>query len=326
MSLFPRGTISPTPKMWLNPRSMAFGWCDRGVRCAPSATPPILTPQDGIHPAITDCGGCHSYTTGNFKILKGETIDFTQSGHASSTGSFAKKSSSTSCMRCHTSTGFKDYIHDDIQGAAALASATTPDPLTCTSCHNADTANYATTGVDIKTTSNKTLSLHMEGLCVRCHSGRTGEGSLKVAAAISGQAQDTVMAGTYTYAQYPGNTVAAGTVSSNTNRNAAITTHYFPVANIFYGTDGGVGYEYSGKTYVGKNNLMTGYDTCIKCHNPHTTQVKPAKCTACHTGVTTTADYQNIRVTTSDYDGDGNTTEGTSPEWMPPDMQRTRWT
>lgn len=274
-------------------------------------------PQDGIHPATQDCVACHDYATGDFKILKGETIDFTQSRHGDSTATinaFAKESNIANCMRCHTSVGFKDYIHDDIQGAALLASKTTPDPLTCTSCHNADTANYATTGTTIITTSNKTLSLHMEGLCVRCHSGRSGEGSLKVAAAISGKAEDTVLSGTYTYAQYPGNTAAAGTVSGSTNRNAAITTHYFPVANIFYGSDAGVGYEYSGKSYVGKNTLMPGYGTCITCHNPHTAKVQAAKCVACHTGATTTDAFLNIRVTTSDYDGDGNTTEGTSYE------------
>lgn len=277
----------------------------------------VSRPQDGIHPATQDCATCHDYATGDFKILRGETIDFTQSRHGDATATinaFAKESNVSNCMRCHTSVGFKDYIHDNIQSATVLASKTTPDPLTCTSCHNADTANYATTGTTIITTSNKTLSVHMEGLCVRCHSGRTGEGSLKVAAAISGQAEDTVMAGTYTYAQYPGNTAAAGTVSSSTNRNAAISTHYFPVANIFYGSDAGVGYAYSGKTYVGENNLMTGYDTCIKCHNPHTAAVQPAKCVTCHAGATTTDAFLNIRKTTSDYDGDGDTSEGTSYE------------
>jgi hypothetical protein len=241
-------------------------------------------------------------------------------------------------MRCHTSTGFKDYIHDGSQGAAILG-ADVPDPLTCTSCHNADTASYAN-GVTIDTSgftpgdnpatykqvsdggsgTHISLTVGKEGVCIRCHAPRSTDGAIKVNAWVYGMTLDTAYtsASTYTYAQYPSNTptVPAGKVSSNQNRASAVTFHYVPVLATFYGNDAKQGFQYqtdpSGNplTYVGKNNLMTGYDTCIKCHNPHTTQVKPEKCVSCHTGVTTTDDYRNIRVTTSDYDGDGNTSEG----------------
>lgn len=273
-------------------------------------------PADGIHPATQDCVTCHDYATGDFKILRGETIDFTQSGHADPDGALSGHGS-ISCARCHNVSGNKDYTGADGTAPDIINSGvsfTTPGPLDCTSCHNAVTASYVSPGVTIKTTSGKGLLVGREGFCVRCHQARTGEGSLKVSAAIAGQADDTVMAGTYTYAQWPGNTAAGGTVSGNTNRNAAISTHYFPAANIFYGSDAGVGYEYAGKTYVGKNTLMVGYDTCIACHNPHTTAVKVAGCTTCHIAVSTAADLLNVRVTSSDYDGDGNTSEGVSFE------------
>ena len=295
-------------------------------------------PSDGIHPATQDCGDCHSYSTGDFKILKGETTDFTQSPHASTTGAFAAESDNTSCMRCHTSTGFKDYIHDGSQDATAMASGT-PDPLTCTSCHNADTASYAS-GVTIDTSgftpgdnpatykriadggagTHISLTVGREGICIRCHAPRSSDGAIKVNAWVYGMTLDTAYtsASTYTFAQYPANNTAtpAGKVSSNQNRASAVTFHYVPVLATFYGNDAKEGFQYqtnpdgNALSYVGKNNLMSGYDTCIKCHNPHTTEVQPAKCVSCHAGVSTVADYRNIRSTTSDYDGDGNISEG----------------
>lgn len=308
---------------------------------------------DKNHLTTQDCASCHDYATGDFKILRGETIDFTQSPHASTTGAFAAESSSMSCMRCHTATGFTDYIHDEIQGHAALV-VDTPDPLTCASCHNADTVNYSSgitldtsgfvpgdnpaiyklQGIDgVGTGKHITLVANMEGLCLRCHAPRSSDGAIKANAWVYGLVDpDATSAASYYFAQYPGNTSASGTKSSAQKRtpsaptppagkaSTTVTFHYTPVMATFYGSDVGLGFQYQTDpvgnplTYVGKNNLMTGYDTCIKCHNPHTTAVQPAKCTPCHTGVTTTDDYDLIRVTTSDYDGDGNTSEGVYAE------------
>ncbi len=293
----------------------------------------VTRPVDGIHQGAIllptqDCSQCHDYKTGAFKILKGETIDFTLSPHDDPTpapnGVFSGHGSA-GCGRCHNKTVDLDYLgvdnglsfaavvggnHTDLvdlkyDDSAGNPKPTFPGPLGCTSCHNSVTASYIDPGVQIYTTSGNLLTVGREGFCVRCHQARTGEGSLKVTAATVGQADDTALAGTYTYAQWPGNSSAGGTVSSATNRNKQIVTHYFPVANIFYGTDGGVGYPYPSKTYVGKNLNMTGYTTCIKCHNPHTTKVNPTNCAACHLNVSSESDFVNISKSGLDYDGDG---------------------
>lgn len=293
---------------------------------------------DKNHLTTQDCASCHDYATGDFKILRGETIDFTQSPHASTTGAFAAESEKTYCMRCHTATGFMSFIQNGTQDAAALAKDL-PDPLTCAACHNADTANYGS-GVTLNTSGftpgdnpatykrsadggadqHIDLTVGKEGVCLKCHAPRSSDGAIKVNAWVYNMALDTAYtsASTYTFAQYPANDTAtpAGKVSSSQKRDSAVTFHYVPVLATFYGNDAKEGFQYqtdpSGNalTYVGKNTLMTGYDTCVKCHNPHTTAVQPAKCVACHSGVTTSADFQNIRMTTSDYDGDGDAAEG----------------
>lgn len=302
------------------------------------------------HLTTQDCASCHDYATGDFKILKGETIDFTQSRHGVSAvgviGAFAAESNSTSCMRCHTATGFKSYLHNGTQDAAVLGNDVA-DPLTCAACHNADTSTYSS-GVTIDTNgfvpgdnpaiykilgidgegTGKHIELTtngMEGLCVKCHAPRSSDGAIKVNAWVYGLVADTVYtsASKYYYAQYPANNTAtpAGTKSSQQSRGASVTFHYYPVMAVFYGNDAKEGFQYEGKSYVGKNDLMPGYGTCITCHNPHTTEVQPAKCSPCHVGVTAstagataTAEFHNIRVTTSDYDGDTNTTESTYTE------------
>jgi hypothetical protein len=171
-----------------------------------------------------------------------------------------------------------------------------------------------TSGVTLRSASGLAVTAGREGFCVACHLGRTGEGKLKIDAAIAGQPANTKLTGTYTYAQWPGNSVAGGTISSTTNRAAAITPHYFPGAIVQYGSDAGAGYEYGG-SYTSKNPHVNGFNTCIGCHDPHTTAVKITSCKTCHANVNVLADTRNIRIhSTPDYDGDGNTTVGVYSE------------
>ena len=164
-------------------------------------------------------------------------------------------------------------------------------------------------------TSGDAVLAGREGYCIACHFGRTGEGKLKVDAAITGQGANTKLTGTYTYVQWPGNNLPGGTVSAATNRAAAIAPHYFPAAIVQYGHDAEAGYEYSGNAYARKNPHVDGFNTCVGCHDPHTTEVKVTSCKACHDNVNTVADLKNIRLHASpDYDGDGNITEGVAAE------------
>jgi hypothetical protein len=53
---------------------------------------------------------------------------------------------------------------------------------------------------------------------------------------------------------------------------------------------------------------------CTDCHNAHELTVQTEKCGACHTGVATVADLATIRIDPTDWDGDGDTTEGIAGE------------
>jgi hypothetical protein len=55
-------------------------------------------------------------------------------------------------------------------------------------------------------------------------------------------------------------------------------------------------------------------NTCKDCHDAHALQVKVDQCGACHPGVTSEEDLRNIRISTTDFDGDGDTTEGIAGE------------
>lgn len=268
------------------------------------------------HTLVTaDCAACHTYTTGAFAKLPGSTSDFSASGHADPTGPFSAHNSQN-CARCHNLAGYKDYIGDD-GSTEFLVDGTTftaPGPLDCTACHNSKTQNYINNGVTLMSASGMPVTAGREGFCVACHLGRTGEGKLKVDAAIAGQDPNTKLTGTYTYPQWPGNSAVGGTLSAATNRAAAITPHYFPAAIVQYGHDAGVGYEYGGN-YATKNPHVTGFNTCIGCHDPHTTIVKFNSCKTCHSNVNSLADLRNIRLhSTPDYDGDGDITEGVASE------------
>jgi hypothetical protein len=71
------------------------------------------------------------------------------------------------------------------------------------------------------------------------------------------------------------------------------------------------GYEYEGQEYVGFWEHDPDVTTCTQCHDPHNQQVDiVSTCSDCH-DATTIADVRDIREWPGDWDGDGETTEGT---------------
>ena len=54
--------------------------------------------------------------------------------------------------------------------------------------------------------------------------------------------------------------------------------HYFAAAATLYGSEAKGGYQYSGKVYDAKFAHVEGYDTCVKCHDPHSLELKYDKC------------------------------------------------
>jgi hypothetical protein len=195
----------------------------------------------------------------------------------------------TTCAKCHSTPGFRDFIGDD---GSAVGSVETAVPVgstvECAACHNPTTAELDSvvfpSGVEV-------TGLGPEARCMTCHQGRASTDS--VDAAI----------------------VAAGVTDPNevSDKLNFLNIHYYAAgATLIAGTARG-GYQYEGKVYDHRFRHVPDRDTCVECHNPHTLKVRIDECAACHAGVSSTDELKNIRMISSagvDYDGDGNLTEG----------------
>jgi hypothetical protein len=201
----------------------------------------------------------------------------------------------TSCARCHTSTGFVDFITNGEVTAAVAAPA---GVIVCTTCHN-DVAQSLTSvtfpsGEVVETTAPG------EAICMTCHQGRESK--------VSVDAQIAKFNVSDVDAIVEPMTNSDGTTSNFGFRNV----HYFFAGATLYGSQSQVGYEYDGKLYDPKFQHVEGVDTCTACHDQHATAVRVTVCAECHQGVTTVEDLKNNREPSSamDYNGNGDVTEG----------------
>ncbi len=93
-----------------------------------------------------------------------------------------------------------------------------------------------------------------------------------------------------------------------------LNVHYRAAGATLMGSVAHGAYEYAGKTYAGRFQHREPYNRCGACHDVHTTAVKVADCAACHKEVTDKPSLHRIRVSTIDFDGNGNATEGLAEE------------
>jgi hypothetical protein len=263
------------------------------------------------------CATCHGGETGLDNYLQGTgataltgNITFTAASKnvAGETGVsvFSTEVSAGDLIRLDSDGGWYevDSVTDnenlvlvsDFQGTAGtgaaskLVSSAVPITygFTCQTCHVDIAASTAVRAVDSVTFPGGVTVVdagNKSNICMTCHSGRTGKKDI----------DDGVAAGNLRF----------------------MNVHYLAAAATLFGTDAKVGYEYTGKTYVGRwmhNGGGSPLNNCIDCHAPgntgHTFQPKDnlASCQTCHAGVT---DVHDIRTgtNTTDWDGDGDATE-----------------
>ena len=208
---------------------------------------------------------------------------------------------STSCARCHGTDGFEEFI---ATGAVAGAYLATDDiGIECTVCHTSDQGSAVRSITSVTFPSGiKIDNLGNEAICMQCHQGR--ESNTRIESDIAA----AVAAATGAFDD--------DTVSSKLRfRNV----HYAVAGATNMGTFAKGGAEYPGQTYDSRFAHVDGYNACSTCHDPHTLEVRLDHCSTCHTDAGNTsywggiADPHNIRFFASfntDYDGDGNKTEG----------------
>jgi hypothetical protein len=199
----------------------------------------------------------------------------------------------TSCARCHTPTGYMDFLGADGSAVGVVDKAQpVSNGITCIACHN----DVAVALSEVTFPSGAVVSnLGPEARCMVCHQGRA-----------SGSTVDQAIA----------TNILTDTLDTVSDKLMFINNHYFAAAATQYGSVAAGGYQYAGNSYDGKFLHAGGLDTCISCHDQHTLEIKLSTCQGCHSNVTSVDDLKKIRMNGSlvDYNGNGDVSEGIAAE------------
>ncbi|MDP2424370.1 MAG: cytochrome c3 family protein [Bacteroidales bacterium] len=113
------------------------------------------------------CSACHNLS----EVLQAKLSQYSNSTHAS--GDNVHRNSST-CARCHTSMGFRNYIKD-----GTMATVDNPTPINCRTCHPIH-ETYTPNDYSIRKATPVTLAVGVgtynygnSNLCANCHEART---------------------------------------------------------------------------------------------------------------------------------------------------------
>jgi hypothetical protein len=188
------------------------------------------------------------------------------------------------CAACHSETGMLDWLGaDDTPALSVEHPGTINTVIGCASCH----VSEAVALDSVPFPSGVTVSgLGGSATCTMCHQGRTFTGNVTTATAD----------------------MDLDTVSSDL---AFINIHYGVAAAVMHGSEVSGGFHYEGQSYAGRFTHVPSANTCIACHEPHTTEVAEESCAACHQGV---GNITAIRTRHGDFDGDGVTSGGIRDE------------
>jgi len=203
---------------------------------------------------------------------------------------------SASCAKCHgASEGFREFItfgkntsHEIANGFDCAVCHETFDTFELVKVQTVTFPSGYTTDPETGPTSDPAVQ---SNICMTCHQGRTSKVQIDEA------------------------------IANNNLRFQNI--HYLAAGATLMGNLAQGGYEYDGKTYVGRfqHSTTAKNNNCTDCHNVFTTthtflpQNNIGYCNQCHAGVT---DLHQIRVNSkADYNGNGK--DGnvifTDPNW-----------
>lgn len=188
-----------------------------------------------------------------------------------------------SCSKCHSATGLPVFLKEGANISQPLSNG-----FQCKTCHDAvpGYTRYEVGAVTFPSGAQLDTGSSDANLCLNCHQGR--ESTVSVNRVIAGLDPDT-----------PSEDVGFRNV------------HYFAAGATLFGGQAQGAYQYDGQDYIGRFAHVSPYDTCIECHDAHTLQVREEECTVCHDGI---EDPHDIRMSETDFDGDGDVEEGLSGE------------
>lgn len=186
------------------------------------------------------------------------------------------------CSKCHSASGLPFYLDQGVTASQPIANG-----LMCSTCHDAipEFTRHEVDEVEFPSGAVLDTGDPNSNLCINCHQGR--ESTVSVNESIAGKDFDTPS-------------------SSVRFKNS----HYFPAGATLFGTEAKGAYEYAGKAYNGRSRhlYVPSVDSCHECHDTHKLEVKTFDaCRYCHNVVTSPRDIRED--TTTDYDGDGSSTE-----------------
>ena len=188
------------------------------------------------------------------------------------------------CVKCHTAEGLPMFLKNGATIAVEPSSS-----MACTTCHDHTNwpARYEVKEVTFPSGAKVALENLDTNLCLHCHQGRESTVSVNRAIAAAGVGPDT-----------PSDKLAFRNI------------HYFAAGASLFGTEVKGAYEYDGKTYAGRFMHVQGFQTCLDCHDAHGLEIEAKTCAGCHK----VEKPKDIRMSPTDFDGDGNTTEGIAGE------------
>ena len=191
------------------------------------------------------------------------------------------------CAKCHSGYGLPQLVEEGVNSAQPITNG-----LMCETCHSDLTTYERYVMEEVEFPSGATLAFADNtdaNLCLNCHQGRNS--TVGVSAAVAGLEADT---------------------PSESLSFSANNSHYFSAGATLFGTEAKGIYEYAGKEYLGAFTHVTGFNTCIDCHDAHELELATDSCAGCH-GVEDPALIRGAS-STIDYDGDGDMEEGIAGE------------